>query len=352
MKTLQTAKAASDFGTKRLLICAEGFEPRTLAWLGSQSNSPQFHHALILHNIPRRSESLYSELLTLVTSIAPQESVRIIDYHRFEPTRSENELQQYIAEIKDCVDCVIIDISVMSKLLIVMLLVLFQDWNKGLKIVYSEPEDYAPGKSEYEFHRSEWSQFFAQPSFGVRSVVRTALLGSVVMQRSAEMLIAFTSFNEQLIPSLVGELNPSRLLLVNGIPPRPNLSWRAVATQEISEGVLREYPDDNPKEANGRLIRSVSTLYYEETFRMLAEIYRRECYSNRLILAPTGSKMQAVGCGLFKVCCPDVHIEYPIPESFFAPGFSSDKTIQIHELSFDNYRFEMKQAQITHQLNG
>ena len=350
MRELTNAQSATSVGNKRMLICAEGFEPRSLEWLRVQDKQVAFDHSLILRNIPYREGSRYDDIVEVVNTLTRPSCVDRVDYLRYDPSISERELFRVLAEKTPLVDCVVVDISVMSKLLIVMTLVLLSDYMESVRIIYSEPEDYAPTQEEYEKHKDEWALYFPQPSFGVHSVVRTPNLASVTMQRSPSLVVAFTSFNEQLIPALVSECNPSRLMIANGIPPR--LKWRARATQEIAEALIKEYRDDNPKDENGVLLRSVSTLDYRKTFDMLSEVYRENAYSDKIILAPTGSKMQAVACGLFKICCPDVHIEYPIPESVFVPGFSSQKTIQIHEIVFEHFSEEVRKFGTEFRLNG
>jgi len=333
-----------------MLICTEGFEPRSMEWLGRQDRQLAFDYSLILRNIPYRKENRYEDLLNIVGTLTRSGCLRPVDFSRYDPSVSERELSAILTDKISQIDCVVIDISVMSKLLIVMLLVLLSDYTGTVRVIYSEPEDYAPSMGEYEKHKDEWGLFFPQPSFGVHSVVRTPRLSSVTMQGSPSLVVAFTSFNEQLIPALVSECSPSRLIIVNGMPP--HLTWRARATQEIAEALISEYRDDNPKDENGVLLRSVSTLDYRETFDMLSQVYRENAYSDKIILAPTGSKMQAVACGLFKICCPDVHIEYPIPESFFVPGFSSQKTIQVHEIAFEYFSEEVRELGTKFRLNG
>jgi hypothetical protein len=176
------------------------------------------------------------------------------------------------------------------------------------------------------------------------------MLSSVTMQRCPTVLVAFASFNEQLIPSLLNACSPSSLIIINGRPP--HLHWREKATQEIVSPLIREYRNDNPVDADGLMLLATSTLDYRETFERLAHIYRENAYSNRLVIAPTGSKMQAVACALLKNCCEDVHVEYPTPESFFVRGFSSERVVAIHELRFDSFCDEVYEYRRLYGLDG
>lgn len=51
---------------------------------------------------------------------------------------------------------------------------------------------------------------------------------------------------------------------------------------------------------------------------LLTELYWDLSAEYRVLLAPAGSKMQAVGCFFVKSLHPDIHIEYPSPEGFLA----------------------------------
>lgn len=146
----------------------------------------------------------------------------------------------------------------------------------NLRVIYTEPREYAPSKDEYEKYKGHLENAPTLPSYGVHQVVRTPGLASSVMLRHPSLVLAFASFNEQLIRALLSTISPNRLFLVNSEPPR--FPWRADATQEIHRKLIEEYPDDNPFDAVGRLARKSSTLDYIETFELLADVYRRQCY--------------------------------------------------------------------------
>ncbi|MBI3319207.1 MAG: hypothetical protein HYZ89_01280 [Candidatus Omnitrophica bacterium] len=60
----------------------------------------------------------------------------------------------------------------------------------------------------------------------------------------------------------------------------------------------------------------MSTLDYRETVSLLLQLYWQLSTNHRVLLAPAGSKMQAVGSYLVKALHPDIHVEYPSPEGF------------------------------------
>jgi len=131
------------------------------------------------------------------------------------------------------------------------------------------------------------------------------------------------SMNEVLTQALINSISPSRLFLINGRPPHH--SWRERATAWIHDELRREWPEgDNPcnvKDGAALPVRVASTLDYQETVDVLLDLYWSNAAQYRIVLAPTGSKMQTVGSFVVKAVHPDIHIEYPTPESFL-PTYS------------------------------
>lgn len=332
---------------KTLLVCAEGFEDRGLAFIQSVS-SRKFSKIFVLTYQPTKKSRL-PELMEACKARSNLEP-RVIEYDRFHPAVFEDEFRREIHEVFRKVEEVIVDISVMSKLMILIILAALRDYRGKVRIIYSEPIDYAPTKEEYARHRKSLRLATNLPSYGVHDVVRTPILTSAVMQRSPALIVAFTSFNEQLIRALLSNFNPTHLFLISGVPP--TLSWREEATREIHADILNDYRVDNPTDTEGRLERRSSTLQYAETFSVLGDIYRQYCVVNRIVLAPTGSKMQALGCALLKLCCPDVHIEYPTPESYLIEGHSSHEIKCIHQVIFPAFSNFIEAIARENNLNG
>jgi hypothetical protein len=228
---------------------------------------------------------------------------------------------------------------------------MFKECKFNLFIIYCEPEDYAPSQDVFYEYLEKQQIASIAPSSGFRQVIRTPLLSSTVMQDAPTVAVGFTSFNEQLLRALLSSLNPTNLFLINSIPP--SLFWRAQATLLVHKDIIREYNYDNPIDKyDGLLKRRSSTLFYQETVDIIASIYIKYCYTHRIVIAPTGSKMQAIACGLIKACCHDVHIEYPTPESYFIDNYSSSKIKNIHYIEFINFHELLRQYSEATGLNG
>ena len=340
---------------KRLLLMAHGFEQRTFSFLESECDAI-FSDAVVYEYSTSPHDKAENDRLVGILKSKMQNGGNIdyLQFNRFVPSEFEFRLRQLMTSITNNYQEIVIDISVMSKLLIMITVWMLKEFRGTIKIVYSEPHEYWPSKADFEKKQSDFGDsledLVSLPSFGVHDVVRTPELTSVIMQQCPNIVIAFTSFNELLIRALMSSISPMHFFLISSVPPR--LGWREDATLKLHEKLLEDFIADNPRNSNSKLVRRCSTLQYSETFNMLAEIYAKYCYEYRIILAPTGSKMQALGCALIKCCCPDVHIEYPTPESYFKKKFSSLRQEAIHQVCFEHFSDFLDMTSKGSHLNG
>jgi hypothetical protein len=325
---------------KRLLIAAYGFEDRSLAWTTLQHGSEGLlSHALLFDYSRPKGPNRVLELQSNVIALgATQPTVVAYDYGSRFPGSIEETIEVEINKNVVGVDEVIVDISAMSKLLILLTLCKLTYFTGVLRIVYSEAEEYAPTLEDYERQRESMGAISAFPTQGVESIIRTRCLSSIRMQGQPVSLIAFTSFNEQLVRHMLGTLSPHRLIFINGRPDRIDYGWREKATQQIHQRLIDEYSVDNPINVEtGLLERAASTLDYRETVVRFHEIYNQIGLYERIIVAATGSKMQTVGLFFGKMLYPDMHVEYPTPNSYFVTGLSSRVRL-VHEVVVSNFR--------------
>lgn len=331
---------------RKLLIVSEGFEERSVTFL-TRCPPTTFDYVIVCKYIPQK-QSKYKILMNLLCERHIVKRLEQINYNRHEPYYFELEMQEHISD-PNLYDEIIVDISVMSKYLILQIMCLLSSYNGQLRIIYTEPMYYAPTKIQYKRQKLEQSAAILLPSYGVHDIVTTPLLSSIHMQKSPSLLVAFLSFNEQLVRVLLSECNPMRLLLVNGVAP--HLIWREAATAELHSWTIMAHESDNPVDEAGIPLRRASTLYYDETLEMLAGIYRNNCVESRIILAPTGSKMQAIACAIMRICCNDIHIVYPTPESYYVPGFSSSKIRNVHQVLFRSFHQNILKVKSEYKLD-
>lgn len=308
-----------------VVIHAPGFEDRTMALLSTVKTSAGAC-AVLLKYLPFSPENRLQEIReALVAAGVAIRDEDILDYHRFEPDDFEGRLQARLIAHSAC--RVVVDISTMSKLAIMLVLNVCRQLDLEVMVLYAEAQTYRPSQEEFEQARTkeEIHQPTLQVFTGVYGVVRVDSLASVAMQGQPTAAIVFMSFNDVLTQVLLNTVYPGRLFLINGRPPLH--SWREAATAWIHDQVRREWEEDNPVfpvDGDGLGIprRFASTLDYRETVTLILQLYWQLSANHRLLLAPSGSKMQAVGCYLVKALHPDIHIEYPSPEGFL-PEYST-----------------------------
>jgi hypothetical protein len=282
--------------------------------------------AILLDYIPFSKENRLSEIQrSLVAAGVIIEEEDILKYHRFEPDDFEGRLRARRAA--QGTRRAIVDISSMSKLAIMLVLNVCRQLDLEVSVLYAEAQTYRPSQEEFEQTRSkeEIHQPTLQVFTGVYGVVRVDSLASVAMQGQPTAAIVFMSFNDVLTQVLLNTVYPGRLFLINGRPPLHR--WREAATAWIHDQVRREWEADNPvfpavDDGLAMPKRIVSTLNYQETVLLLLQLYWQLSANHRLLLAPSGSKMQAVGCYLVKALHRDIHIECPSPEGF-SPEYST-----------------------------
>lgn len=314
-----------EVGEGDVIIHAPGFEGRTMAVTETVSPTAGAR-AILLDYIPfnpeNRLEDVRSALLARGVAIETED---ILQYHRFEPGDFEERLEVRLRI--HCTRRAVVDVSTMSKLCILLVLNVCRILDVEVCILYVEAQQYRP--SHDEFRQAIKNNRIHQPTLqvysGVHGVVRVDSLASVAMQGQPTAAIVFMSFNDVLTQVLLNTVYPGRLFLINGSPPLHR--WREAATAWIHDQVRREWEEDNPvspavDDDLPMPVRLVSTLHYEETVSLLLDLYWKLSANHRLLLAPSGSKMQAVGCYLVKALHPDIHVEYPSPEGFL-PEYST-----------------------------
>jgi hypothetical protein len=302
------------------LIVAAGFEDRALA--GARILKKQtVGHAIILSYKPENKKNRLDDLQAILrTKGVERDKQLVVEYDRYNPEGFSNCLVATLLEAG--IRSVVLDVSAMSKLATILVLDVCRELNLDVNVVYVEAKSYGPIREDYEQAKRE--KDLHRPSIqlytGVHKVIRVSRLSSVAMQGQPSAAIVFMSFNEVLTQALLNTVYPSRLLLINGKPPK--LKWREEATAWIHEQLRQEWLErDNPlnrgKSARKSLPERVtSTLDYRETLKVLVEVYWSLAIDHRIILAPTGSKMQAIACFFAKALHPDIHVEYPTPSGF------------------------------------
>lgn len=318
--------------TDCLVMCA-GFEDRAVGVLKNAVAKSGDFKVIIVHYLPLIAENRLGE----IEEVCHQAKLQVTEviYDRQNPAGFGTTLLEKVASIRGRI---FLDISGMSRLLIVQSLAALACKEGGLRkclVAYAEAAEYPPTTSEvrHALRQAEEDPIYTilLLSSGVFDVTVVPELSPTSIGGSQTRLVVFPTFSADQLTSLINELGPSRLTLIHGIPPRSQNKWRTEAITKINRIDSIRIPWEE---------LSTSTLDYRETLSALLELYSRYAERERLLISPTGSKMQAVAVGLFRAFIDDVQIVYPTPKEFCSPSNYTRGVIQLYSLPLDDFAAE------------
>jgi hypothetical protein len=294
-----------------LIICA-GFEDRALAVFRNAVAVQRPFNVLLIHYAPFFQENK-SDIFRKIIQEAGG-NISEITYNRQEPAGIGNLI---LEKMSGCRGRIFVDVSAMSRLLIVQTLVALGSRSSVFAncfVAYAEARDYTPTQKEAE---AELAKTESDPclsilflSSGIFDVTVVPELSSSAPTGTQTRLIAFPSLDAHHLTALRNELQPSRFSFIEGAPPSSQNKWRPQVISSVNE--LGKIPNAE------RFL--TSTLDYRETIECLLKLYANHGERERLLISPTGSKMQTVAVGIFRALVEDVQIVYPTPVSYLKPN--------------------------------
>lgn len=309
-----------------LIVCA-GFEDRATKYLEyALKNGNHKPRIIIFEYKPYVQENKITEMKELCNNAGVEPEILI--YDRENPINIGDQFHKHINNAKGRI---MIDISAMSRLMIVQLIVFLGNRPASLskvEVLYSEAMNYPPTKEEVERVLKGMeieANAFDLPVFlssGVFGVTIDPELSSVSSQDRPTRLIAFPSFSIEQLTALRSELQPSEYTFIHGVPHLKENEWRREYIMK-----LNRIPKITPREDY-----DASTLDYRETIEILIKVYQEHNIFERLLTSPTGSKMQSVAVGIFRLFMRDVQIVYPTPLSFPRPKNYTRGVLQLYSL--------------------
>jgi hypothetical protein len=298
-----------------VFILAAGFEDRVLNFPQLLDSRSVGKDVLLLEYLPFIANNRKDDIKIIIETKGF--SLTEIEYNRYSPDDFDFRLKNYFE--KHNAKSICLDVSGLSRLAIMIIMDVVREKSLSLRILFTEAKEYAPSQEEFEEAKAKELQHLPTSFIhtGVYDVIHVQQLSSIKMQNRATVLIVFDSFNEALCQALINRINPSMLVLINGRPPRKELEWREEATAYVHHRLREEWSSGTENENI-----STSTLYYKDTYEQLKKLYWDYSSTHRIILSPTGSKMQTIGCYLLRAIHSDIHIEYPTAHGFFAQKYS------------------------------
>ena len=289
-----------------LYIGVAGFEDRALGFLKETAKlGKKFKSCVAIDYRPFDTSNRKAEFENIATGSF--EFVQWKIYDRGCPETFSSACNEILG-LSNSVSNVIVDISAMSKMLVVVLMYGLRRTNLPLSVVYAPASIYHPLKEKFEEKKLKYSDAF--PYFltsNVYKVVTTTELSSIAMQGAPIVIVAFPNFNHLEIAALLNETNAQKLFLVESIRDPEKNKWRLDAIRWINRG-LKTYVTPICYELDASDINA--------NINLLDKIYNEYHLTHKIAISPTGGKLQALATFCLKNMHPDIHIVYPVVREF------------------------------------
>jgi hypothetical protein len=319
------------FGNQQVLILCDGFEDRAKFIVQKLLEKEALLDDFIVIFIKYLPEIKSNDTWEIIASLSKRIKVKTLVYDRHNPKLIEDKI---LHKIPGKSKRIWIDISGMSRLLIVQLLSAFVRKNDLLSksaILYTEAKDYPPQREEAEekLNKQENSGAcdFSFLSTGVFKVQAVPELATVSIGDAPTLLIAFPSFNPAQLSSIFENNPPSKTLLIHGEPPSKQLKWRQDIIAKMNQLPEESFVDE----------KIVCTLDYDKTLKLLVKEYQDHAPFYNIVISPTGSKMQTVAAGIFKGFFKDIQVVYPTHRDFNDTTSYTKEVGNVHLLSLADF---------------
>jgi hypothetical protein len=213
---------------------------------------------------------------------------------------------------------VIFDISVGSNRLLMRALKVLLEAPIRLTVLYSEAATYHPTRDEYDSEPTKWESAESLGlDRGVNEVEFSEEFPGYHVDQLPDCVTIIAGFNADRARAAVSKVDPfllstpeGKVIWLVGVPHLPEDQWRAHLARTIHKLGTEEPQFD------------VGTFDYRKIVRILEDIYLKRCGQFRFTLAPLGSKMQALGAGLFCYLRPEVRVVFVTPQRYNAARYS------------------------------
>ncbi len=293
------------------LVLSAGFEDRASAFLNTALASGRSFRVIVVDYLPQNPQNRIAAALSACAE--HKITVDVLTYDRENPAGFGDVLS---TSLGDRSGRTFIDISGMSRLLIVQTLVALHESDESLQrtfVIYTEAAEYPPTLEVAQEALRAAEENPAEPihflASGVFEVTVLPELSAVGFASSPTRLIVFPTLDPVHLTALLTELQPGQLTVIEGQPPSPANQWRPGIIAQINEL-------ERLQTQTGAEREMTSTLDYRDTLDRLLRLYAKHGIRERIVLSPTGSKMQSVAVGLFRAWVRDVQIVYPTSSGF------------------------------------
>jgi len=300
-----------------LFVCALGFEPRCLSVPAALAAYGYKSARVAILQYATNSEDNTvnrSELLKSLHAVSDTVEVLSVDDPGF-----SHMFGTLLATLSGSRPRVTVDISVFANRVVLKAISALVNSKCDVHMLYSEAAEYFPRKKDFDLDRNRWrKERDVALERGVAAVSVSVDYPGRFFDPQPDYVIVFPSFTAERAWAVLDQIDPSlltgpdgNLLWVIGDPLHDDDKWRKEAVR-INHAIASDVPQIE-----------VSTFDYKQTLIALDRIRGDKWQTHNLTIVPLGSKLQAVGIGLFCHVYRDVRLMFAIPKRYNAASYSN-----------------------------
>jgi hypothetical protein len=296
-----------------VLIVAAGFErraPRVLEMFDGELPA----RVVLVQYTPgvKENDDNYRRMHDMFTNTSRQTRFSSVLLNPIHPDEYLQDLKLTLLNWRpDAVGEVWIDVSALPMQAICATLAAVREVLTALavRVLYTEAAEYYPTKKQVSSAEQQRPSALSQEMSG--NLIPKHFAGS--SSEVATCLMLFAGYEKHRSIGVVEELNPSKVVLLFGQPPREDLRWRLKWSRALHASIRENTPTSE---------ETVSTLSPLESLVVLCRYYGFLFADHNVAISPVCSKMQCVAAYLMWERYRDVQLVFPLPVSYLPHQFS------------------------------
>lgn len=299
-----------------VLVLAAGFEERAFRVLPEGTFRQGTRCILIRYrnDIPGNRD-IFKNFRAVAWERFGRENVSVVNLFLSSIDTFEAEFVEAVSRLPRQCRLIGLDVSGMTTHAICTTLKVVRDFYSEVPqvVFYTAAEEYNPTFDEYERLVRDYAGISRSgdmellPRSMALEMSENVVLDSFAGYRSQNAkscLAIFAGYEAHRANGVVEAVNPSLLLLLYGRPGDQSLSWRL----DLSKRLHRKF-----EKGRRTATEEVSTLQLWDSLNALEQYYNYLIDDYDLVVAPIGSKMQAVATYLFWERYREIQISFPLP---------------------------------------
>lgn len=287
------------------IVCAS-FEERTTAAVDRLDENFRVENSFVFKYDEKNRTNLreinFEKLLKILKRCSESISPIICNHHS--PLDGINKLQE-LCKIKGLVlknKNITVDITTFTKQYLLVLLKFIGSQNlKSVRLIYTEPEDYA----------TKWKRPL---SHGLIDIVSVPTYGGHLYIEKESLLVLLLGYEGDRSYAIWEKLAPHKTVILIGKPSFKD-SWEG-RVEELNKKLISKLPKDS--------IKYIPTLDPFTVGKSLDEFIDQFKQKFNIAISPLGPKPQVIGCYLSVRKYPDVQVIYAIPKFHDEKYFSKE----------------------------